>query len=134
MDYRDIKTLKGQVKFCLEQFPETRDSDIGLTIQIWLTFYGEGGGGSIELKKLYELPREDNVKRVRAYFQNVKKICLPTNENVARARGINIDEWRVAMGYPIETTSETKKPSWVPSSEKERALLNQQQLPLKSQK
>ena len=66
---------------------------------------------------LYWLPREDNVKRVRAFWQNDKKKFLPTVLEVAIARRINEDEWRVAMGYPTKATTGTPTPSWTPVSE-----------------
>ena len=55
---------------------------------------------SVMLKELFELPREDNIKRIRAKIQNDEKRLLPTKWEVARKRGILEDEWRVAMGYP----------------------------------
>lgn len=129
MNYKEIKTLKGQVKYCLEEYPETRNSDITLTIAIWKVFFPQhlfkvdglretdGVQQAILLKNLFELPREDNIKRVRAHFQNDKKILLPTVWEVAKGRGIAEDEWRVAMGYPTRITSGTETPSWVPPSE-----------------
>ena len=113
------------VEYCLRAYPDTRNSDITLTIQIWRQFFvsriqylGEGGTREcVQLKDLYDLPREDNVKRARAYFQNDRRLYLPTSEAVAKARGINIDEWRVAMGYPTKQTTGTEKPSWTPPSE-----------------
>lgn len=123
MNYQDIKTLKGQVEYCLRAYPETRNSDITLTIQIWREFYPErmrklGERMAVELKDLYDLPREDNVKRARAYFQNDKKLYLPTELSIAKRRGILEDEWRVAMGYPTKATTDTPAPSWTPPSEK----------------
>lgn len=63
MHYRDIKTLKFQVEHCLKEFPETRDSDITLTIAIWKVFYpdyvrqGASGEWGVWLNDLYTLPR-----------------------------------------------------------------------------
>ena len=48
----------------------------------------------VELKNIMELPREDNVKRIRAKFQNEKKMYLPTSLEVARQRKISEEEWR----------------------------------------
>ena len=121
MSYRTIKTLKAMVENVLRDIPETRNSDITLTIEIWKRFYPEktigGECSAVRFAQLYELPREDNVKRARAYFQNDKRLYLPTSEAVAKARGINKDEWRVAMGYPTKQTAGTEKPSWTPPSE-----------------
>jgi hypothetical protein len=122
MNCRSIKTLKGMVRSILEDIPATRDSDIRLTIEIWKRFYPERTIGgecvAIRLSELYDLPREDNVKRVRAQFQNVEKLYMPTDILIAKKRGILEDEWRVAMGYPTKNTSGTDTPNWTPPSEK----------------
>lgn len=122
MEYNQIKTLKKQVEHCLRQYPLTRNSDITLTIQIWRVFYprhiytGVGTDDMVKLGDLYHLPREDNVKRARAYIQNERKMYLPTDLKVALKRGILEDEWRVATGYPTKATAGTEKPSWTPPS------------------
>jgi hypothetical protein len=119
MEYQQIKNLKAKVKNVLEKYPETRNCDIQLTIQIWKEYYAQYiFEDCVALKNLFELPREDNVKRIRAYFQNVKKLFLPTDWIVAKKRGIIQDEWRVAMGYPTQDTTGTATPSWQPPSER----------------
>lgn len=123
MHYRAIKNLKQKVHDILRDEPETRNSDITLMITVWKKHCpkyikrGNSGEEGVWLKDLYELPREDNIKRVRAYWQNVQKKHLPTEWEVAKARGILEDEWRVAMGYPLKETAGTGTPSWVPQSE-----------------
>lgn len=78
-----IKTLKSKVYRILEDYPETRNSDITLTTKIWRMFYshivkvGEDGDYIAKLKDLHQLPREDHIKRVRAQIQNYKQ----TNKN-----------------------------------------------------
>lgn len=100
-----IKNLKAHIFAILAAVPESRDSDIRLMIELWRRFYphyikvGTSGEEGVWLKDLYELPREDNVKRVRAQIQNVEKMFLPTSWAVAKQRKINEDVWRVAMGY-----------------------------------
>lgn len=128
MSYRNIKNLKQAVGDMLKENPATRNSDITLMIEIWRKHFpqrikrGSTGEEGVWLKDLYDLPREDNVKRVRAYWQNDKKLYLPTEESVAKVRGINMDEWRVAMGYPTKSTAGTEKPSWTPPSEQKKLL------------
>jgi len=96
-------TLNKQVERTLEDFPETRNSDIALTIQIWETYYPEYlENGWVKIENLYDLPREDNVKRIRARIQNVEGRLLPTSEAVVKQRRINEDRWRDAMGYALE--------------------------------
>ena len=124
MDYKKIKTLKWQVEHCLRESADTRNCDITLMIEVWLTFYPEylmpnhaERYIAIKLGALYELPREDNIKRVRAHFQNKKKMYLPTDWKVAQKRGIAEDEWRVALGYPTKVTAGMDQPNWTPPSE-----------------
>lgn len=112
-------TLKNEIELVLQEIPESRNSDIALMIEVWRRFYGDkirisdSGGEYINLKVLYELPREDNIKRVRAAF-NAEGRYWPTDLKVARGRGILEDEWRVKLGYPkrADTVSPTKEPSY----------------------
>lgn len=102
-----IKHLKAHVLKILEDIPESRDSDVRLTLEVWRRFYSkyiivgaQSGTEVVKLTSLFELPREDNVKRVRAHIQNVEHLFLPTTWAVAKKRKINEDKWRAAMGYP----------------------------------
>lgn len=123
MQYRGIRNLKEKVEKILSEDVDSRNSDITLMIELWVRYCSNYidedsfGFKTIRLKHLYELPREDAVKRVRAHIQNDLKKYLPTIEDVAIARRLNIDEWRVAMGYPTQSTAGTNKPSWQPPSE-----------------
>lgn len=100
-DNMNLETLKGQVEFCLDKYPETRDSDITLLIKVWNQFYTEyiNDDGTIHLKSLYLIPKEDGIKRIRAKFQNEEKKYLPTNWEVASERGIKRFEWENFLGY-----------------------------------
>lgn len=95
--------LKNQIEQCLKEIPETRNSDVRLMIEIWQKFYtkyikcGATGERGIWLKDLFDLPREDNIKRLRAHFQNDKKMYLPTVWSVAKQRKINEDDWKLYM-------------------------------------
>lgn len=51
---------------------------------------------------LYELPKEDNVKRIRATIQNQKNQFLPTDEVIRKKRQIKEEEWRKYLGYNPE--------------------------------
>lgn len=109
MNYEAIKTLKDQVEYVLREVPNTRNSDILLTVEIWRRWYPtrvhqtELGAEYVYTSDLLDLPREDNVKRARAHFQNTKGLYLPTSWEVAKKRGLAEDEWRVAMGYPTKS-------------------------------
>lgn len=95
----------------LELVPHTRDSDIALMIEVWRRYYpkyvkkGSTGEEGVWLKDLYELPREDNIKRVRAQIQNDDKQFLPTTWEIAKQRKINENVWRKAMGYTYSITA-----------------------------
>lgn len=92
-------TLKTQVQNILRDVPATRDSDITLMIELWRRHYpsslltGSSGKQAVLLDKLYDLPREDNIKRLRAHIQNVEKLYLPTKPSVAKQRKIKEEEW-----------------------------------------
>lgn len=96
--------LKKQVTDILRDVPESRNSDITLMIEIWKKFFpqfikkGASGEHGIWLQDLYKLPREDNVKRLRAHTQNVEGKYLPTLWSVAKQRKIKEVEWKDYMG------------------------------------
>ncbi len=94
-------TLKEQVEDILKIYPETRNSDIKLTLNIWVKYFPKQikfveGERYIKLKDLYSLPREDNVKRIRAKF-NERGDYLPTNPEVLKQRGLKEKEWKQDM-------------------------------------
>ena len=104
-----MKTLVKKVEYVLEKFPETRNSDIELTIKIWDVFYpgrilkNKRDELLVRVRDMFDLPREDNVKRIRARIQNEENRFLPTDIKVVRARRINEAVWRETMGYkPVE--------------------------------
>ena len=51
------------------------------------------GGQGIWLEALYKVPREDNVKRIRAIIQNDEHLFLPTDAKVRKKRQINEQDW-----------------------------------------
>jgi len=95
--------LKEKVLQGLIQCPEARDDDIKLTNWVWLNYYtdriskNEQGEYVVRLIDLYKLPREDNVKRIRAHIQNVEHNYLPTSEEVRKKRKISEQEWRIYL-------------------------------------
>lgn len=103
-----ISTLKEQVEQCLKEVPETRNSDITLMIAVWSQFWPQRISPelTVRLMSLYDLPREDNIKRIRAKF-NAEGKYWPTDLKIAKARGIQEDEWRVALGYPSVAATQT---------------------------
>lgn len=108
-----MKTLNDQVRYCLQHYPDTRNSDITLTMHIWKEFYKDkltvvDGVLAIRLRDLFDLPREDNVKRVRAHIQNDLHEFVPTNWEVAKQRKMLQHEWKQYLGYTQEAVVKTK--------------------------
>ena len=100
-----IKDIKYMAEVVLRDIPETRNSDITLTIEIWKKFFSHylivresDKEIFVKLKHLYLMPREDNVKRIRAKINEEGKY-LPTDEKVAKQRKLNMDEWHKAMAF-----------------------------------
>ena len=106
--------LSNMVESVLETIPESRDSDITLTIEIWKRFYpdkikiAKNGEYGVYLNDLFTLPREDAIKRHRAKIQNDFMKFLPTTLEVARQRKLNEEVWRARMGQPKFTKSEER--------------------------
>ena len=96
-------TLKKQVEKILQDYPNTRNSDITLMIELWKQYYPQRiREERIFLMDLYDLPREDNLKRIRALF-NAKGKYWPTDLKIAVGRGIKEEQWREVLGYPRKT-------------------------------
>lgn len=126
------KTLtRDMVENVLRNLPETRNSDITLLIEIWKRYYpqrikkGASGEEGVWLRDLYDLPREDGVKRLRATFNHEGKY-YPTDWKVAKGRGIEEDKWRMEMGYPPK--GQTKNPTKDDSYMDERRDFRQDKL------
>lgn len=104
--------MKKQVESCLKRFPETRNSDIELTIKVWKEYFPQrivtrqaDGKDYVEVRSLFDLPREDNVKRIRAKFNEFGHY-LPTSWEVAKQRRISEGQWRAYIQrFPIEDSS-----------------------------
>lgn len=96
-----INGLKNQILKVLELFPKTRDSDVRLMLTLWMRYYpsrihrdSPESPAYIYLKDIMELPREDNIKRIRAVIQNEENRFLPTSLEVVKQRKINEQLWR----------------------------------------
>lgn len=94
-----IRDLDKKVRAVLKTDERSRDSDVRLTQVVWYTYYKShfkmvDGEWYINVNAMYDLPREDNIKRIRAKIQNVEKLYLPTDIDVAKKRGWNEQEWR----------------------------------------
>ena len=106
---KKIKHLRKHVLAVLEAVPKSRDSDQYLTLCIWNRYYpqyvreievenphdtNKSKVKMVALVDIMHLPREDNVKRIRAKIQNEEHKFLPTSLEVAKQRKINEEVWR----------------------------------------
>lgn len=92
-----IKNLQDHIIAVLKDFPQSRNSDVVLMIEIVKRYYPKetinGEGTGIRLTTLFRLPREDNIKRIRAKIQNEQGLFLPTSQEVRKKRGIKEEAW-----------------------------------------
>lgn len=102
--------LKYQVIHSLHAKPELANSDISLMIYIWRRYHGVDGD-SIRLSKLYDLPTQESIKRIRAQLNSVGEY-LPTDPKVLEARGLLEKQVRKELGYtgpPMQRAIATNK-------------------------
>lgn len=115
-----MKTLKSQVAYILELYPETRSSDIELAIKVWTEFYGKlmyrvlprseklntfdsiyhsslREHPSIDLYDLHKLPSYDNICRYRRLLTPL----FPATEEVTRHRRRFTKERKEEFGKSI---------------------------------
>ncbi|GIW70344.1 MAG: hypothetical protein KatS3mg101_1091 [Patescibacteria group bacterium] len=115
MQYEQIKTLKKQVEFILKNYPHTRNDDREL-VKIVCERFGHD-----------PIAKATSIERCRRWL-NQRGEYLPTDERVARQRKMNIEEWRVSMGYrttggTYTPPSEANKPKeWLIPSETRRGV------------
>lgn len=94
-----IKNLRAEIEKMLHAYPATRDNDLVLTLKLWVKMHPEkiikqNNVQMIRLLDILDMPREDNVKRIRAKIQNEENKYLPTSEEVRKKRGIEESKWR----------------------------------------
>lgn len=93
-----LDNLKEKVLAVLAETPQARDSDQYLTLCIWNRYYPEcikeiDGVKHIALTDVMKMPREDSIKRHRAFIQNEERLFLPTKLKVVRRRQQNELLW-----------------------------------------
>lgn len=110
----DITNLVHQIDFILSTEPETRNSDITLTIAIWKRYFPKfiihsekTNKDYVEITTLFDLPREDNIKRVRAKIQNEERRYLPTDPAIFLERAKLSKDWREFLGYHLHKNPDT---------------------------
>lgn len=118
------KSVQAKVAKILSEEPETRDSDLHLTIRVFERYYPHFiTDGSIKLTDLFNVPKQYDIQRIRAHIQNTLGLfqaSLPVREarlkrgekkrqkfsreaNQARTRTLNIycDESGKADKYSV---------------------------------
>ena len=82
-----VNTLRQRVAWILNNFPNTRDSDITLQLKYWETFESEYYNGyTIMPDNLYSLTRLTSLTRERARIQNQYRLFVASQE-VRQHRG-----------------------------------------------
>lgn len=124
------KSVQAKVAKILSEEPETRDSDLHLTIRVFERYYPQFiTDGSIKLTDLFNVPKQYDIQRIRAHIQNTLGLfqaSLPVREarlkrgekkrqrfsreaNQARTRTLNIycDESGKADKYTVVSAFST---------------------------
>lgn len=90
-------TQRGRVAYLLNHYPETRDSDIKLSLLYWQKFQPEHyAGGHIRPGQLFKLERQTAISRLRAKIQNDFGLFRGTEE-VQRKRRQREEKFRDDM-------------------------------------
>lgn len=97
-----LKNLKACVEYVLERYPETRNDDLQLTVQLWKSFCKNvvHEDGMIHISDIKNLPREEHICRIRRKFNEDGKY-LP-DEKVKGFRQQMEEEWRKQLSYNHE--------------------------------
>jgi len=83
-----LDTIQARVAWLLNNFPETRNSDITLQIKYWSHFDSDiFDGAFLNVKDLYTLTRLTSIVRARATIQNTYKLFL-ADEAIREYRGV----------------------------------------------
>lgn len=101
---KGLKGLSHKVLTILKESPNTRDDDWSLIFALWKRYFPQHIAAEgypqrywIELQNIRNLPNPAHIIRIRAWFQNTKRLYPPTSIEVAKARGWNELEWREAI-------------------------------------
>jgi hypothetical protein len=71
LDDGDFRTLLSRVAFVMNHYPETRDSDLVLTLRYWETFQNDlYNNGMITNENYLKLEQQSDITRARAKVQN----------------------------------------------------------------
>lgn len=95
---KQILKLRKIIETELSRNEKSRNDDRYLTLSIWWRYYPEHFivyecKHYIKADAVLSLPREDNIKRLRAKIQNEEHKYLPTSAEVRKKRGISEEVW-----------------------------------------
>jgi hypothetical protein len=77
----ELNTVETKVAWVLNNFPNTRDSDLALQIRFWQHFQSEHFDGSaITVRDYYRLAKLTTLTRARATIQNTLKLFQASDE------------------------------------------------------
>jgi hypothetical protein len=91
--------LKIKILDILERVEKTRNDDIELMLHIWNVYHKDflhyhDAKIGVTFESIRILPRNDDIKRIRAVIQNEEGKFLPTDPKVRRKRRLSEDDWR----------------------------------------
>ncbi len=97
IDSGNYQSKRDRVAYLLNLFPDTRKSDITLSLRYWETFQREHfDGGHVLRHDLFRLERQTTIARLRAKIQNEYGLFLP-DEAVVRRRRRQEEEIKAEM-------------------------------------
>lgn len=104
LDACDYATQRSRVAFLLNMYPETRDSDMTLTLRYWQVFQSDlYTSGSVSPHLLFKLERLTTIARLRAKIQNDYGL-FRGSEEVQRKRRQREETFREDMATDKPTT------------------------------
>ncbi len=103
-----LDTLTERVAWVLNNYPDSRNSDITLQIKYWKHFEGDiFSGNTIDVSDLYNLKRLTSISRARAKIQNTYNLFL-ADESVRAHRGtLELEERENAISESLFPDSYT---------------------------
>jgi hypothetical protein len=100
----EFDVLNQRIAWILNNYPETRDSDIKLQLRYW-THFEKWDGGPISPGELFERARLTSLSRGRAYIQNTHNLFLASPEIRKRRGKLSEEERQKAIeqrpSYPL---------------------------------
>jgi len=99
--------LQNKIEHILKLYPESRNSDIVLMTKLWECFYNNyllqlNGESYLKLSNLYDVPRLDDISRIRRKIQNEERMYLPTDIEILIERARMSRDWKRFLGYAVD--------------------------------